>query len=279
MKMFTLEEINDSELLTDKAKQWAKDNLEYLNKPLKTLFSQSVKTRKGSQDYEVHVMYLQPADKVASKTLCFFADLAGCKKDCLISSGHLGMTHAQNACTKRTIYFLLRKDLFERMLLAEIDQKDIASTMAGKKALFRLNGTSDNDWLYIIEQKPQVSFYDYTKELGYIRRNKLSNYDLTFSGSMFSKQSRSAFKKAIARGHRIAVAFNTKESKKDSLEIPKELKSFDKDYLRPINGLGIVGTLSRKGSSIEERLKEDKKENSFFVTTSNLLQFREIIGA
>ena len=275
--MFTIEEITSSQLLTDNAKQWAKENLEYLNKPLKTLFSQSVKTRKGSQDYEVHVMYLQPADKVASKTLCSFADLAGCKNPCLISSGHLGMTPAQNACTKRTIYFLLRKDLFERMLLAEIDQKDIASTMAGKKALFRLNGTSDIDWLHIIEQKPQVSFYYYTKELGYIRRNNLDNYDLTFSGSMFSKQSRSAFKKAISRGHRIAVAFNTKESKKDPLNIPSNLESFDKDALRPINGLGIVGTLSRKGSSIAERLEENSKKDSFFVTSANLIEFKEII--
>ena len=162
-------------------------------------------------------------------------------------------------------------------MLAEIDQKDIASTMAGKKALFRLNGTSDIDWLHIIQQKPNVSFYDYTKELGYIRRNKLPNYDLTFSGSMFSKQSRSAFKKAIARGHRIAVAFNTKESKKDPLKIPADLESFDKDDLRPINGLGIVGTLSRKGSSINERLEENSKTDSFFVTSANLLAFKEII--
>ena len=277
--MFTIEEINDSELLTDNAKHWARNNLEYLNKPLKTLFSQSVKTRKGSQDYEVHVMYLQPSDKVAAKTLCAFAEAAGCKNPCLISSGHLGMTPAQNACTKRTIYFLLRRDLFERMLLAEIDQKDIASTMAGKKALFRLNGTSDIDWIHIIEQRPNTAFYDYTKELGYIRRNKLPNYDLTFSGSMFSKQSRSAFKKAISRGHRIAVAFNTKESKKDPLKIPSNLESFDKDDLRPINGLGIVGTLSRKGSSIDERLKEDKIKDSFFVTSANLIEFKEIIGA
>ena len=276
--MFTIEEIEESKEITKEAKDWARDNLAYLNKPLKTLFSQSVKTRKGSQDYEVHVMYLQPADKVAVKTLCSFADKAGCKKPCLISSGHLGMTPAQNACTKRTIYFLLRPELFERMLSAEIEKLDIAATMAGKKALFRLNGTSDVDWSSVIESKEHIDFYDYSKEIGRIGRNKLGNYDLTFSASMFSDQSISAFKKAMKRGYRIAVAFNTKEAKKDNLRIPKELESFDKDDLRPVNGLGIVGTLSRKGSSVSERLKEDKKASSFFVTSANIKEFNNIIA-
>ena len=77
-KPITVSEIQSSTLINDSAKKWAIDNLEYLNKPM-VFFGSSKKVEKGADKFNTYVMYLQPADKVATKTLCAMADAAGCK--------------------------------------------------------------------------------------------------------------------------------------------------------------------------------------------------------
>jgi len=278
-KMFTQKEIKNSDKLQPKAKQWALDNFDYLCKPITTLFSQSVKTNKGPDKYEIPVMYLQPHNKVGKETLCIGAEMGGCAKDCLISSGHLGMNAAQKASTKRTILYLLKPQLFEQLLLLEIDQKHLAGQMAGKIVYFRLNGTSDIDWSHIIKQRPNCNFYDYTKNLAMASRNKLPNYDVTFSGSMFSKQSKAALKKAVTRKLKIALAFNTKHAKKDTLIIASDrFADFDKDDLRPLNTSGTIGSLTRKGSNSKKRQELNKVAKSFFVTEANIDELNQIIA-
>ena len=276
MKSITKNEIKQTELINPKSKQWALDNFEYLNKPM-TLFGSSQKVEKGADKFNTYILYLQPADKVATKTLCLFADKAGCKNPCLIDSGQLGMTTGQNAATKRTILMLMRPQWFNGQLLAEIDKAETKATRDGIPSLFRLNGTSDLDFSHIIEKRPNSLFYDYTKILTRVRKNILDNYDLTFSGSMFSEQSKQALRKAIERKYRIAMAFNTKGIARDSLTVPDGFMSFDKTDLRHLDGNGI-GTLKRKGSSIAERMAENERSNSFFVTSANISQFNDLIA-
>lgn len=276
MNNITNSEIKQSELINDNAKQWAIDNIDYLNKPMQ-FFGSSTKLEKGSNKYDSYVMYLQPADKVSVKTLCSFADKAGCKEPCLIDSGQLGMSTGQNAATKRTILMLFRPDYFKSKVLAEIDKAERKALKPGQlPALFRLNGTSDIDFSDIYKARPNSQFYDYTKELSRIRKNTSSNYDLTFSGSMYSKQSRAALSKAIAAGHRIAMAFNTKLIASDSLTIPDNLANFDKTDLRHLDDK-VIGALTRKGSNKKQRAYDDAQSNSFFVTSANLKQFKDII--
>ena len=117
MLTITKYQITVSDLINDNAKQWALDHIDYLNKPMQ-FFGSSTKLEKGSAKFDSYVMYLQPADKIAVKTLCSFADKAGCKEPCLIDSGQLGMTTGQNAATKRTILMLLRPDYFKARLLS-----------------------------------------------------------------------------------------------------------------------------------------------------------------
>ena len=276
MEQITQTEIDQTTLITPKAKEWGTANLEYLNKPMK-LFGSSMKVEKGADKFNTYILYLQPADKVATKSLCLFADKAGCKTPCLIDSGQLGMSVGQNAATKRTILMLLRPQWFDNQLLLEIDKAGRKATKDKIPALFRLNGTSDIDLSRIIKQRPSSLFYDYTKILTRVRKNKLPNYDLTFSGSMFSEQSRTALRKAVERKHRIAIAFNTKDIKRDALKIPKGFMSFDKTDLRHLDSVGI-GTLKRKGSSISERTAENERANSFFVTKANISRFQDIIA-
>lgn len=276
MKDITSEEIQNSAELTSAAKQWAKENMDYLNKPM-CLFGSSTKVEKGSDKFNTYILYLQPADKVAAKTLCVFAEKAGCKKDCLISSGQLGMTTGQNAATKRTILLIVRPSEFKKALLAEIDKAELRAVRQGIPALFRLNGTSDLDFSDVIRARPNSLFYDYTKVISRIRKNTLTNYDLTFSGSMHSKQSKESLKKAVGLNYRIAVAFNTKGIAADSLPLPA-MKSFDETDLRHLDAPNAIGYLKRKGSNKEERAKLNKIKDSFFVTEANYKDFIKLIN-
>ena len=286
-------EIIRSNLLQKKAKLWAIENLEYLNKPM-TLLGTSTKIIKDNKVADIKVMYLDADDDTAKETLCLFAKTSGCGEACLKHSGRLGMSSAKNAMVKRTILYLHRREWFDQKLLQEIDShvakvtrnRTKLSSMLGiyknlvpQKAMIRLNGTSDLDFSNIIEARPDVQFYDYTKHVSRIRKNKLSNYDLTYSASMFSIQSRNALRKAVRMRTRIAVAINTKDSKADKLQRGvhfKGIKSFDDNDIRPYDGQ-VVGTLSRKGSSIVDREADNKLDWSFFVTMTNLKEFNNII--
>ena len=59
-----------------------------------------------------------------------------------------------NAATKRTVLMLLRPEWFEAQLLSEIDKAERKAAIDGIPALFRLNGTSDLNFDYIIKQRP-----------------------------------------------------------------------------------------------------------------------------
>lgn len=277
MKAITRQEILTTDKLSNKAKMWAYnlENLAYLNKPMR-LFGSSIKVEKGSDKRDTYILYLQPAGKVAKRTLCVGAAAAGCEEPCLISSGMLGMTTGQRAATKRTILMLLRPEWFETQLLSEVDKAERKAARTGVPALFRLNGTSDIDFSHIIAQRPRSAFYDYTKLLARIRRNTLPNYHLTYSGSMYSVQSKRALRVAVERSYNIAVAFNTKGLASDNVAIPATLADFDKTDLRPLDATGSIGALTRKGSNKAERKAEGAR--SFFVTAGNIAEFNDIIA-
>jgi len=272
----TIEEIQNSTLITEHAKNWAISHIEYLNKDMR-IFGTSTKVEKGSDKFDTYILYLAPHDLISVLTLCSGAESAGCAPECLYKTGQLGMKTGRNAMYKRTVLMLLRPEWFETTLLSEIDKAEAKAKKTGIPALYRLNGTSDLDWTHIFQARKDSSFYDYTKILSRLRKNNSHNYDLTFSASMYSKQSRTAFKKAIERQHRIAVAFNTKESKLDDFTIPEGFKSFDDTDLRHLDGQ-VIGVLKRKGSNIAERIMENRKSASFFVTESNLDEFNNIIA-
>ena len=274
--MITINEINSTTLINDTAKLWAVDNIAYLNKPM-TFFGSSTKVEKGSEKFDTYIMYLQPADKVSIKTLCIGAVASGCKAPCLISSGQLGMTVGQDAATKRTVLLLMRPLETQQAILSEVDKAERKAIKSGTPALFRLNGTSDINFDAIISERPQSLFYDYTKVLSRVRKNTLSNYDLTFSGSMFSAASKISLRKAVLRKYRIAVAYNTKGLKDDALPINVKLASFDDTDLRHLD-LNVVGMLKRKGSNKLQRAVENTKSESFFVTTANVVEFNNIIA-
>jgi hypothetical protein len=284
MFAITQKEITKNILLSDAAILWASENMEYLNNVEKfQFFGTSTKMQKGAEKYELWVMYLQPHNKIARETICLFAEKAGCAAPCLIDSGLLGKTPAQNAATKRTILMLLRPEFFAERIQSEIVKKEKRAERSRIPCAFRLNGTSDLDFSAIIAANPNSTFWDYTKILARVSKNTLSNYNLTFSGSMYSKQSRAALEKAIARKHQIAIAFNSANTKTDSFNVPESaagiaLKTFDDSDARFLDSASAIGTLSRKGSNKAERETENENAQSFFVTLANKAAFIDIIA-
>jgi hypothetical protein len=277
MKSITRQELLTTKLLSSKARIWAYklDNLAYLNKPMR-LFGTSQKVEKGASKRDTYILYLQPAGKVARKTLCAGSGMAGCEAPCLISSGQLGMSTGQRAATKRTILWLLRPEEFKAQLRAEIAQAERKAIKSGIPALFRLNGTSDIDWTSFIDSMPASEFYDYSKLLATVRMAaKLNNYHVTYSGSMYSEQSKRAMGKAVSRGYNVAVAYNTKGLASDNILIPVTMVDFDETDLRPLDKQGAIGALKRKGSNKAQRALETGK--SFFVTADNVAEFNAII--
>ena len=56
MLTITKYQITVSDLINDKAKQWALDHIDYLNKPMR-FFGSSTKLEKGSAKYDSYVIY------------------------------------------------------------------------------------------------------------------------------------------------------------------------------------------------------------------------------
>lgn len=257
--MITIETIQNTTRINQESKEWALSNLDYINSN-NPLLGSSIKVEKGeSEGYYTSILYMQPADKVSTRTLCPGAELFGCKKPCLIGSGMLGMSTGQRAATRRTVIYLLDSERFYAMLRKEVQAK---YKKHGDKLAIRLNGTSDEDFTSFISSMPHIRFYDYCKVYARVIKNKLVNYDLTYSGSAFSSKTITMTARAVNAGHRVAIAFNTGE-RAGEFKMPDDLLDFDSTDLRFIDAPGLGG-LKYKGGNKKDRLANMDSDNFFF---------------
>jgi hypothetical protein len=257
--MITLHDIQNTKKINSDSKQWAIANIDYINSD-NPLLGSSIKVEKGeSEGYYTAILYMQPATKVSTITLCSAAALFGCEKPCLIGSGMLGMTTGQSAATRRTIIFLLDSVRFYAMLRKEITAKH---RKHGDQLAIRLNGTTDIDFTDFIASMPHIRFYDYTKVYARVIKNKLANYDLTFSGSAYSEKTIAMTARAVNAGHRVAIAFNTGE-RKGEFSMPTDLADFDTTDLRFTDDK-VLGGLKCKGGNRQSRLDNMDNANFFF---------------
>jgi len=251
------------------------DHKDYFNKPPSYLLGidSSYKVAKGKKLKVITaIQYLAPDRMVTSNTLCPNAERNGCSDACLKDSGRLGMMNSQRAMINRTLFYLYMNDSYYRQLRYEIDK---AYMTYGDDLAVRLNGTSDINYKDLVKDYPHIQFYDYTKNRNMLMKNKNKNHHYTFSGSMFSDYSIKELKQAVKDKLNIALAFNTANSKQDTLKIPSklfgvELVSFDETDARFKDDQGSIGYLTRKGSSIKVRKQDDQEINNFFITSSNL---------
>ncbi|QDP55973.1 MAG: hypothetical protein Tp1102MES256162_38 [Prokaryotic dsDNA virus sp.] len=228
----------------------------------KNLLSTGISNSKTAKNsLKTFILYLAPYNQNSKKhNLCPMAS-KGCAAACLFTAGRGVMTPVIAGRVKKTEYFIRDKKAFINQLAQEIEIKCLTAYKRNEKIAFRLNGTSDIDFIYLLEKyakfdiskyKDVAFFYDYTKLISKIKRYKNHvNYFLTFSRS---EENESAAIAALNDGANVAAVFRDK--------LPNFWRGYkvingDRSDLEMIYNKNVVLGLKAKG--------EAKKDKSGFV--------------
>ena len=204
------------------------------------------------------ILYLAPG-KISGWEVCPKRS-KGCTKACLYTAGHGRFSTVQEARIKRTKLFFEQRDAFIYLLKCDITELVKKANKLNYIPCVRLNGTSDIEWtrFKIMEEFPNVKFYDYTKVVNRFDNPLPSNYHLTFSRN---EENDEDVKKAIQKKANIAVVFDVKKEQ----SLPVEWNGVrvidgDVDDVRWMDEQGVVVGLRAKGLA--------KKDDTGFVIKS-----------
>lgn len=209
------------------------------------------------------ILHLAPST-VSGYNVCPSAS-EGCKRACLNFAGRGQMSSVQVARINKTKLFFENRTEFFARLNADIQLLARQAAKLGVKPAVRLNGTSDLNWTIgtLISSYPDIQFYDYTKNISYIRRlarqhaeGKLLNYHLTFSRSEVNEHE---CVEALALGFNVAVVFNGSLPSEYLASPVIDGDSHDFRFLDPKRQSGYIIGLKAKGPA--------KKDTSGFVVT------------
>lgn len=174
---------------------------------LKLLTWNNQKTVKGNAaGYATAILHLWP-DILDGRTVCPKSS-PGCVAACLNIAGRGNMHKVKAARKQRTRdYFDSTIDFYARLgsdiatLTRYCERFDVLPAV-------RLNGTSDLNWVKtgILDDWPDVQFYDYTKVFHRLDEMRPKNYHLTFSRD--EKNLRQCLN-ALRRGYNVAVVFKS----------------------------------------------------------------------
>ena len=219
------------------------------------------KTVKGNGDeYMTGIVYMKPYKTVYKgkvHNLCALADKAKCHEPCLFSAGRGQMSSVQRGRERKTMLYLSDRITFMDKLYNDITVFSRRQRKKNIQPCVRLNGTSDImfEKTGIMEQFPEVQFYDYTKIVARAYKPMPKNYHLTLSYSEADPDYAEEVLTAVREtGINAAVVFRDK--------LPKTFKGIpvvdgDKDDLRFLDPKGVIVGLIAKGKA--------KKDTSGFV--------------
>lgn len=222
----------------------------------------NAKTIKGDgSEYMTSIKYMKPFKTVYQgkvHNLCAMADKAKCWKPCLYEAGRGQMNVVQRGRERKTMFYLSDRIGFMDALIKDITVFSRRCTNKAIQPCVRLNGTSDIQYekTGIMEQFPEVQFYDYTKIVKRAYAKLPANYHLTLSYSEADPEYAEQVLQAVRdTGVNAAVVFRHK--------LPKTFKGLrvingDKDDLRFLDPKGVVVGLIAKG-------KKAKADTSGFV--------------
>ena len=235
-------------------------------KPVKNLLSKgSTNSKTAKNSIKTFILYLAPHN-LNNKGLTLCKDASkGCIASCLYSAGRGKFSNVQSSRINKANYFVTDKKVFLTQLLKEIKKEIKKASDKNEKIAFRLNGTSDIDFLYLLNKNldfdiellnyDKVYFYDYTKSIARAKRyQNFRNYTLTFSKSETNDKE---VKEALNLGINVAAVF------KDNLpQKYKGIKVIDGDLsdLEMIKHKNIILGLKAKGDA--------KKDTTGFVITN-----------
>ena len=149
-------------------KKLAKDNFNVTK-----LLSDGVTNAKTSKnEIKTFILYIAPYNQNNKGiNLCPMAS-KGCAAACLFSAGRGKFSNVKQARINKANLYVNDKETFLNILGYEIQKEIVKSIKGGYKIAFRLNGTSDLDFLGMLKTKnifdysltpSNVIFYDYTK--------------------------------------------------------------------------------------------------------------------
>jgi len=220
--------------------------------PKKLLSEGATNAKTAKNEIKTFILYLMPYNQNSEgKQLCPHAS-KGCAAACLVSAGRGSFSNVIKARVNKTELFIKNKLAFLNKLADEITQETAKAKRGGYKVAFRLNGTSDVDFVYMLKKygfldietlQPHAVFYDYTKNIQKAIRYKTHpNYVVTFSRAEDNAVNVAL---AIKHGINVAAVFN---------ELPKvwrgvEVVDGDKSDLQMLKYNGVILGLKAKGAA------------------------------
>ena len=231
-------------------------NLPYTKAKKLLNIDKNAKTVKGQKKgYKTAILYLAPSIN-SGFNVCPQAS-EGCKSACLYTSGHGRFDNVKQGRINKTRWYIQERESFLSQLKREISNHIKNCEKKNFIPCIRLNGTSDISWenMGILQQFPQVQFYDYTKVykrmVAYVNGQMPSNYHLTYSLNEDNKEL--AFEVLKMKGNISAVFRN---------QLPKIYKGYqvvngDESDLRFLDKKNCIVGLIAKG--------DGKKDVSGFV--------------
>jgi hypothetical protein len=177
----------------------------------------STNAKLAKNERESFIMYLSPfTNNSKGINICPNAS-PECVLACLYDSGFASVYPTVNAARqRRTEFYINSKKEFMLQLAKEINSFILNAD--GKEVLFRLNGTSDLDFLAMLKKyadfdfmltPDNVFFYDYTKIIGKIKKyaHCSDKYKQTFS---FSGSNEKECIEALELGNNVAMVYKGK---------------------------------------------------------------------
>ena len=231
----------------------------------KNLLSKGITNAKTAKNnLETFILYLAPHKQNAKGVNICPAASAGCVAACLYSAGRGKFSNVQSSRINKTNFYISNKSLFIKKLATEILREYTKAKKKGIKIAFRLNGTSDLDFVYLLQKyanldistlKDVATFYDYTKLIGKVKKYlDHPNYFVTFSRSEINESVAIA---VLNMGGNVAAVFSN--------NLPNFWRGFkvidgDKSDLEMIYNTNVVLGLKAKGDA--------RKDSSGFVIES-----------
>lgn len=218
----------------------------------------NIKTAKN--DLETFILYMAPSTIVEGLNLCPFAS-DGCKKACLYSAGRGKFSNVQLSRINKSKFWGFDRAKFYIQLANELLAIHDKAMKHNKKIAIRLNGTSDIDHLDLLKRYSGIDFldsfyndllfYDYTKNINYIKKYQGTSYKITFSRSEINEHQAI---EVLNNGGNVAIVFKN--------DLPSTWKGFkvingDLTDLRYFDPSNVIVGLKAKG--------EAKKDFSGFV--------------
>jgi hypothetical protein len=224
---------------------------------MKLLTTKNHKIVKGEKlGYLTGILHLAPGS-ISGYEVCPKRS-SGCTHSCLFMSGMGVFSTVQAARIKKTKEFFENRTVFLEQLKKDIEALKKKADKLQMKTAVRLNGTSDIEWTRfgIMEEFPDIQFYDYTKVPNRLTKANPSNYYLTFS---LSENNLTESMAMLKLGWNVAAVFRN--------DIPSEWNGYqvingDESDVRFLDPQGVVVGLKAKGKA--------KKDKTGFVIDLNL---------